>query len=282
MKTLIVGMNSTSNNLEPRNSWDYQTESYNTEPSRLQLGVLLSPGSMSSTNRRGILTLDPRSQWEIFHIPAGTPGLGTYGYDPTTFFLSILVSFPNFLISPLNYTLDSGVILSRVYPIISFGTAHKTHVELFQDTLITTASPALALQALLTRICQMAYYEQLVMLKKPVTAVTAFSLTVTIPVKWRGFMVGMMLIVVHSVIMVVVVVLFVRSTGISFIGSYWQAVAQIISKETQPILKEADHMNDGAIRKWVKSGKVVESLGNCWALRESGGRVNLEPVEKGE
>ncbi|KAJ5824857.1 hypothetical protein N7447_007197 [Penicillium robsamsonii] len=170
--------------------------------------------------------------------------------------------FPNFLISPLNYTFDSSVILSRINPSISFGGANKTHVELFQDTLITTASPALALQALLPRICQMAYYEQLVVVEE--TGHCRDS------------------ILARRDDSVVVIVLFVRSTDISFIGSYWQRVAQIISKETQPILKEEDHMDDGTVRKWAKSEQVVESLGDCWALRESGGRVNLGPVEKGE
>ncbi|CAI7621778.1 unnamed protein product [Penicillium glandicola] len=281
MQTVTVGMNSTTNNLEPETTWDHHTAKYNTELSRLQLGVL-SPDNTSSTNDRGILTLEPRSQWETFNIPAGTPGLGTLALvgDPVTFFTTILSSFPNFLISSLNYTLDPGVILSRKDPWSIIGTAHPIHVELFQDTLITTASPALALQALLTRICQMTYYEQLIKLQTPVTAETAFSLTVTIPVRWTGFVVGMALILVHSIIMVVVVVLFVRSTEISFIGSYWQTVAQVVSKETGPILEGADRMDDEAVRECAKQEKVVESSRDRWVLQESaGGRVTLGLIE---
>ncbi|KAG2003882.1 hypothetical protein GB937_009375 [Aspergillus fischeri] len=284
MQTLTVGMNSTSNNLEPKTAWDYRTERYNTQLPRLQLGVV-PPGNKSSADQRGILMLDPRSQWEPFHIPADTPGLGTLalGANSTTFFMSILTSFPNFLLSNLNYTFDSGVILSRINTYMSFGTAHPTLVDLFQDTLITTASPALALQALLTRVCQMAYYEQLIKLKSPVTVVTAFSLTATVPVQWTGFVLGVVLIVVHSVIVVVIIFLFVRSTEISFIGSYWQTVAQVVSKDTQPILEEADRMDDGAVKEWAKGGKVVESSVNRFALRESaGGRVTLGLAENGK
>jgi hypothetical protein len=48
-------------------------------------------------------------------------------------------------------------------------------------------------------------------------------------------------------------------------ASYWQTVAQVVSKETQPILDELHRMDDGAVREWAKG---VESLG----LVENGGR----------
>ncbi|KAJ6094271.1 hypothetical protein N7467_003116 [Penicillium canescens] len=282
MQTLNVGMNSKSDSLEPKLTWDHHTGSYNTEPPRLQLGVS-SPSNTSSTNHRGILTLDPRSQWEIFD-PPDTPGLSTLalGDAPNSFFMDVLSNFPAFFPSDLSYTLDRGVTLSRISKSATYNNAHSTHTDLFQDTLMTTASPALALQATLTRIYQMTYYEQLVRLSSPVAAETAFSLTATIPVRWTGFVLGLVLIGVHSVIMVVVIVLFVRSTEISFIGSYWQTVAQVVSKETRPILKQADRMDDGAVSKWAKRKKVAGSLGDRYVLRESGGRVTLELVENGE
>lgn len=114
---------------------------------------------------------------------------------------------------------------------------------------MTTDSPALAVQALLTRICQIAYYEQLAMLNSPVPAATAFSLTASIPLQWTGLVIGMVLIGIHSVIMVVIVVRFVRATRVSLIGGYWQAVAQVVLDGTRAVLDEADRMDDGAVRK---------------------------------
>ncbi|UKZ76144.1 hypothetical protein TrVFT333_003840 [Trichoderma virens FT-333] len=275
-QTLTVEMNSTSDNLEPKAAWDRRTQRYNTEHSRLQLGVS-SPGNTSSANHRGILTLCPRSQWEIFHPPTNTLIV-----DRTLFFLAILVSFPTFLGSNLNYTFDRGVVFSRKGSGSVDGNAYPTHVDLFQDTLITTASPALAVQALLTRICQMAYYEKLVQLSSPAAAMTAFSLTATIPVQWTGFALGTMLIVIHLAIMIVVFVQFVRLTEMSFIGSYWQTVAQVVSNETRPILDEADRMDDGAVRGWAKR-EVGRALGGRWVLRRSfNRRVTLGFVEDGE
>ncbi|CRL26948.1 unnamed protein product [Penicillium camemberti] len=278
MQTHTVGINSTSDNLQPKTTWDFNTERYNTEPSRLQLGVS-SPVNTSSTNHRGILTLEPRSQWETFNIPAGTPG---FEIDPITFFTAVL-SFPDLSSSGLNYPFDSGVILSRILRSLYYGNAHSTHVDLFQDTLITTASPALALQALLARLYQMAYYERLVKITTPATAVTTFSLTATIPVRWTGFVLGIVLVLVHSVIVVVIAVLFVRSTEVSFIGSYWQTMAQVVSKETEPILGEADRMDDEAVKEWAEREKAVESSEDRWVLRgNADGRVTLGLVENGE
>lgn len=277
MQTLTVGMNSITDNFEPKTAWDHSTQSYNTEASRLQLGVVSSQ-NISPINDRGILTLDPRSEWQAFNPPADM--LGT---DQTFFFLATIVSLPTRSISTLNFTFDPGVILSRRNTGINLGNSYSTHVDLFQDILITTASPALAIQALLTRICQMAYYDNLVRLNSPVAAVTAFSITTTIPEQWTGFVLGLVLIVIHSTIVMVVVGWFIRSTEISFIGSYWQTVAQVVSKETRPILEEADRMNDKAVKMWAKREEVVESLGSSWVLRRrSSGRVTLRLAKDGE
>ncbi|OKL60067.1 hypothetical protein UA08_04467 [Talaromyces atroroseus] len=276
MQTLTVGMNSTTDNFEPTTAWDHVTQSYNTELSRLQLGVLSSE-NMSPVNKRGTLTLDPRSEWETFNPPADTLGI-----DPTTFFLVVIVSLPTLFISNLNFSYDPSVILSRRTTGFILGNSHPTHVDLFQDTLITTASPALAVQALLTRIYQMAYYKKLAQLNSPVAAVTAFSSTATIPAQWTGFVLGLMLIVIHSTIVVVVIGWFVRLTEISFIGSYWQTVAHVVSEETRPILEEAGRTDDRAVRVWAKREAVVESLRCRWILRRSfSGRVTLGPVNDG-
>jgi hypothetical protein len=97
---------------------------------------------------------------------------------------------------------------------------------------------------------------------------------------------GMLLIGIHSVIVVAVVAWFARSTRISIIGSYWQTVAQVVSKDTQPILDVADQMDDAAVRKWAIREGVVDSnaLRRRWGLRgdNTGGRATLRPVDKRE
>jgi hypothetical protein len=85
MQTLIVGLNSSSDNPE---TWDHHTQNYNTASSRLQLGVSLQGNTTASNTQRGIPSLDSRSQWETFHRPADIIGV-----DPTTFFRAILPDF---------------------------------------------------------------------------------------------------------------------------------------------------------------------------------------------
>lgn len=261
-------MNSTPGNREPKSAWGHHTQSYNTESSRLQLGV--SPPGLHQPPGH------PHAGPAISMGSLPPPPTATLRVDPTPFFMAIMVRLPTFLISSANYTFDPGVVLSRTGIGAISGNAHPTHVDLFQDTLITTTSPALAVQALLTRIYQIAYYQQLVKLQSPVAAETAFSLTATIPVQWTGFALASALIGVHSLIIVALAVQFASSTDISFVGSYYQTVAQVISPDTRPILDEADRMDDAAVTAWAEL-EELGSLGSrsgfspeCWGTRHVG------------
>jgi hypothetical protein len=116
-----------------------------------------------------------------------------------------------------------------------------------------TGSPALATQALLARVCQMAYYEQLVKLEAIAIASTSFSSTGFIPTQWTGFAIAAVLLAAHFGIVAIATVLFLKYTRSSFIGNYWQAVSQVVSKDTMPILEKADRMKDEEVKRWVKS-----------------------------
>lgn len=60
-------------------------------------------------------------------------------------------------------------------------------------------------------------------------------------------------------------------------------MAQVVSKETEPILGEADRMDDEAVKEWAEREKAVESSEDRWVLRgNADGRVTLGLVENGE
>jgi hypothetical protein len=99
----------------------------------------------------------------------------------------------------------------------------------------------------------MAYYEQLVKLGTTATASTSFSSTAFIPTQWAGFAVAAVLIAAHFAIVAIATVLFLKYTKSSFIGNYWQAVSQVVSKDTMPILEQADKMKDEEVKRWVKT-----------------------------
>ncbi|KAJ5151185.1 uncharacterized protein N7482_010437 [Penicillium canariense] len=246
-ETLSVSMNSSSENPEPTMSWDTQAQKYLTESSRRQLGASRTRESLTS---RGLLALGPKSQWQSFQLQND---LGAYLSTPWFFSLSLIYSLPSaiYLTSALVNPVNPGVIFTKNAMGYS-ASAHLTHVDMFHDTLNATASPALALQVLLTRICQMAYYEQLVKLDTKAAASTAFSSVSSIPGQWIGFVIGTALIATHSIVVGIITVQFLKCTAGSLIGNYWQAVSQMVSEDSRPILEQADRMSDVEVKRWAK------------------------------
>ncbi|PYI35809.1 hypothetical protein BP00DRAFT_387435 [Aspergillus indologenus CBS 114.80] len=271
VETIVVGLNSSSDNPEPTISWDRTTNSYNTEAARRQLGASRTRESLAS---RGVLSLEPRSQWGAV-LPLNDSSTGDT--DLPAFFLAVDVSLPTLLMSTDNYTYSPGVLLADDGTGFYSGSAENTHVEMFQDTLNTTASPALAVQVVLARIFQMAYYEQLVKMAGTATASTGFSVSSSIPSQWTGFIIGTTLIATHVVIVTIITVQFARHTNSTIIGNYWQTVSQVVSDETRPILEQADTMDDAEVKRWAK--RNLQSLKAHRAVRsQHDGRTALDMV----
>jgi hypothetical protein len=264
--TLTADLHSDWEGLEPALSWNRRAQQYNTTTSRMQLGANLTEQPL---NDRGVLVLSPRSEWQPFFSEAET------AVNAWVFTLAIA----NSLRDPqsvgeglLNQTQtgDLGVLLSRTPTTIDFN-AHQAHVGLFQDTLNQTQSPAVALQALLTRICQMIYYEQLLRLEETGHANVTLSHAAMIPTRWTGFGVGMGLLLSHWVVVGIVAALFARYTRHSLLGNHWQVVSQVYSKETAAVLEEADRMDDREVKRWVEGrGQLYSVVGD-----EGKGRVAL-------
>jgi hypothetical protein len=270
-KIVTADMYSSSDNLEPEISWDHQAESYNTEIVRRQLGASKAP---ESSQDRGVLTLGPKSQWQNFEIIPDSDemqGENTYNMSRSGFFS---YAFMHSLFSYPNYTADPRVILSKNQWQAESWNAHATHTSIFQDTLNDTESPALALQVVLTRICQMAYYEELVKQHTTAVASISWSSSASMPMRWTGFTIGTAIIVAHLIIVTILAVIFIKYTNYSCIGSYWQAVSQVISEDTRPVLEQADQMKDDEVKIWAKRQSLdVKNLAFLRYRRD--GRVSL-------
>ena len=122
-----------------------------------QLGASVTP---KSPEDRGILSLSARSAWRSEHYPNSLLGLQDF------FSRSLTGGVPD----PMRVEDNKGVarsILLSVYS-QSYLHAHATHVAVFQDTLRDTESPALAPQAALARIHQMAYYNYLALKRRDI------------------------------------------------------------------------------------------------------------------
>ncbi|KAM0293151.1 hypothetical protein ACHAPM_011678 [Fusarium culmorum] len=272
-----VDMYSSGDNLEPRISWDDKVQKYDTETSRHQLGASLTPRTLKD---RGVLTLAPKSQWKEFPLPAVVGPYSAAWYFSSS--VSNAMSRPEPAPQAGNETMeraDPGLILSNSVKSLYNTYAYRTHVDLFQDTLRATKSPALATQALMARIYQMAYYEQLVKLSSKAKASTSFSSTDIIPVRWAGFAAATALIVTHFAVIATITVLFARFTESSMIGNYWQAVSQVFSRDTQQVVEKADRMSDKDVMHWAERESL--SLECHGALQyQPDGRIVLRARQK--
>lgn len=278
--TFVADLRSNWDGLEPMTSWEPSAERYNTTTARAQLGAALPRPRL---DRRGVLVLGPRSDWQhffpqIYELPSNiSSNTSTIVPPPSgvwTFVQALASSLQNPQSSdrnPLhgNQTADRGVILSRRIDPINFN-AHEAHTSLFQDTLDQTQSPAVALQALLTRICQMVYYETLPRLNESGHAESAFSHVAVLPTRWTGFGVGMGLILTHWVVVLVVGGLFARYMRHSLLRNYWQAVSHMCSNETVAVLEEAHRINDRDVKRWVDAKGLGGDLYTIDLVRNKG------------
>ncbi|PIG86689.1 phospholipase A2 protein family [Aspergillus arachidicola] len=190
-KTFTVDMASSWQNWEPRLSWDRKSNSFDTESVRRQLGASLTPDSL---NHRGVLALNPRSEWEDFDMRINAIENDFNEFDTyfhfTTTFLNLLPTPQQALTPPDFPRANQGILLSEANT-ADTSTADRSYTDIFKDVLHDTNSPALALQALITRGTQAAYYENLMREDPIASALTAFSSTALIPARWDGFVAGL-------------------------------------------------------------------------------------------
>ncbi|BCS21740.1 uncharacterized protein APUU_22172S [Aspergillus puulaauensis] len=272
----IVEMNSSWEGLEPKLTWDLEADGHNTEPSRRQLGVSRSPQSL---RERGVLAL-------IMHSQRNDSDLDTQDQGEDQGLVTPQQSVPGFLsgLPPENKydeaNFDTGLLLSKgdVSDVLR---ADVSHVDLFQDALHDTDSPALASQGLLTRAAQMAYYKDLVRDNTTESARTAFSTIASIPMQWTGFIVAVSLVAAHVTILLIILVIFIFSTHHSLLGHYWQAIAQVVSEDTIRVLEQADAMKDDEVAQWGEH-KIPQLAQTSLVRRQSSGRVAVGVGEESE
>ncbi|MBE3048959.1 hypothetical protein IMZ48_41965, partial [Candidatus Bathyarchaeota archaeon] len=254
-QTFRAEMRSSRDPVEPEIPWDIGTTTYNIEAASRLLGASRKPEALED---RGVLKLSPKSQWQLLDLETDLH----VWYFARSLFGSMLSS------RNTEHDVDYGVVFCN-----SQTRAHGTHESLFQNTLHSTGSPALAFQAALARIHQMSYYEAF---QQPnsTEASTSFSTSALIPSRWTGFIAAAVLTATHLTVVGIVTVLFLRSTSHSLLGNHWQVVSQVISEDTHPILEQADGMRDKDVKCWAKSQSV--DMRSHAVLRYRGsGRVAL-------
>lgn len=263
-QTFTLDMDGPHARQEPKLTWDRRASNYGTEAGLRQLGVT---STAKTLQERGVLSLGRKSEWQPSLIDPSARIMWFFSLS-----LSNSMSTPDANSRPNIGVPDTDVILSGSSVIGNF--AHESHSALFHGALRSTESPALATQAMLARLHQMAYYDALPKPNATAEASTSFSTSALIPVRWSGFIAATAIITTHFIIVAIVAILFLWLTSHSFIGHHWQAVSQVLSEDTLPILEQADEMKDKDVKIWAKSKSI--DLGSPALLRcRDNGRVAL-------
>jgi hypothetical protein len=128
---------------------------------------------------------------------------------------------------------------------------HPAQVALFQDILRSTQNPAVALQAALTVLFSVRYYESFYAFAEAAPGTFTYSVLSTAPIRWTGFIIVAVTIAIHLVLQVVGFTLFLTSTKYSDIGNCWKAIAQVVSEDTLPCITEAADATEGHAKEWM-------------------------------
>ena len=236
--------------------------SYDTENVRRQLGVL---PEYQLPDERGLMALDYQyTFWEGLIHSLPTTGVlvnGTFG-EASTYPSALMIR---------GKCLDSGQQFSQ--------SGNQAHVSLFHDTLRTTRSPAKALKGWFMTLVQQAYFDELPRFTVGSPATYMNSLIVQVPARWVGFVIVLAMTAIHLLLVTGTTVWYLCSTRFTMLGNSWQAVAQITSDETMPLLVQATDMKDREVMALIHRGPAAGKkykLAKHWTT----GREELSAIEK--
>jgi hypothetical protein len=233
---------------EPRSSWDTSKASFNTEAILHQLGA---GGPSISNTERGIFNLTPRS-WTWRNRPEFVSLTG--GTWSTTM------------------ALDSTKYADLLYD----GMISDEQYSLLEQMARMTLNPALALQAYLSNLCAMAYYDHIVMFDTSAPSMQTQMMQVTRPIGWSGYIAVLGVLFCHLLLVLVTIVSFWISGRHSRVGDAWAAVSQLLSA-TYEWTGDMDEVDDKRVKRWLKERGQNESL---VGIESVGGRVQMVKKHK--
>ncbi|KAM0430153.1 hypothetical protein ACHAPT_006161 [Fusarium lateritium] len=226
---------------EPVVDWHRRTNQAKVKSIQSQLGADTRPRNLEE---RGILAL---------HVETDSRGHANNVSADSLFVASILKNVTEDAPggSPNSWSMidEPGI----AYSDLGVEMAHAAHASLFQSILQETHDPALAVQALFTRMQQMIYYDSLNDFNVSGPVMTVYSTETLIPARWTGLILTITLTVVHFSVLLIAVVLFVLQTSGSVLGETWQVVAQMVSPQTREVLEMADSVRDKDVKEWAKA-----------------------------
>ncbi|KAF2797564.1 hypothetical protein K505DRAFT_358265 [Melanomma pulvis-pyrius CBS 109.77] len=150
------------------------------------------------------------------------------------------------------------------------------HVLLFQEILRTGGSPAFAVQALITSLANLAYYDQLAQFDKLDEVAQGYWITSNIAVQHTGFLAIATVMGFHLALVIICLYMFLSETKWSIMGNTWCAIAQLVNTQMIEFWGEAANgatvnnlrrMLEGENRSTIKVG-IGEDASGLVGLRK--------------
>ncbi|EXL90035.1 hypothetical protein FOIG_16688 [Fusarium odoratissimum NRRL 54006] len=198
--------------------WLDSSNMYDTEDIRTQLGVTTH---LKSNVDRGIFKLAKKDSWLIPHVwyndnnssllVAKTPPV-----DPIAIRNSAFTGLPGAAMDDstveMNLPDDSGFKYSTADDHIDIRavTLRRLHAAVFTATIKNTGSAAWAIQALITTLFSMSYYDFITQFSVSAPAELEVKLTATRPMSFRFFIIVLIIIAVHLSVMIFITAWFLQ------------------------------------------------------------------------
>jgi hypothetical protein len=233
----IDAWRSTDGNIEATSRWDRITATFDTLAPRRQLGAI-APKETLTPSDRGIFTLRAKPSWDAMYgeVPTSTV--------PEQILNGVFASYPgsNRSMALCSYCTSSANINTNI-----------EYAAVFQDILKDAQSPALAIQALITTLIGMSYYDYIVQFDVDAPGTIVSNTSVLKPTGRKPFILVLAVITTHLFLVALVTVIFAIGGKHSLIGNAWSVVAQLQSPEIVAWIAKADKMNDRAVEKIMKA-----------------------------
>jgi hypothetical protein len=278
MQYMDVNATRSSNTIEPSLNWNVSNAQYDTASARRQLGVAQEDISLAD---RGIFQLARQDDWRwpgtapdphwirdcnfMYHGDltgvafGGTmiPDFGTRNYS--------------FVVCPATSNCDSSGT-SYNPPHDMFVDIHATQAALFNDVIVTTSRPALAIQALQMSWYRQTYYDWAVMFDLPSNATTQFTTQALIPVASSALIAVIAICTAHVVLIGTAMYFFVRYATSSLLDNTWSAVAQLSSDKLRPWLQQLSDKTDAEATALMKTAGASNQL---FGISKVSGRLQI-------
>lgn len=215
-------------------------------------------GKSRTVEDRGILQMAAKASW----LPTDNDSVPFYtSSNPFVRFLSDMnlgthLNTTTVSTRSLVWSTDNGVITTNTDAMMAAGISSPdlSLASLFTQSLaITSGSAATALSTLIFILSKIAYYNQMPYFETLAESQEVAFQTVLYPQSQRGFWAVLVVVSVQWMLVIAVTTSFMKSKRHTTLGNHWQAVSQVMSAETEMLIKDSTRATDREVREVLKA-----------------------------